>query len=125
MKYVITESRLSKTITNYLDEIFDTENVHVTYPYEYDEETGEEGDDETRMKFYIGDYEDDNQCFYWYSEDYFDEGTKIKERAPIVVLNEKYLNILNGYFDKEWIQPFKEWFTYNFNEPVKTVHSIK
>lgn len=125
MKYVITESRLSETITNYLDEIFDTENVHVTYPYEYDEETGEEGDDETRMKFYIGDYEDDNQCFYWYSEDYFDEGTKIKEMAPIVVLNEKYLNILNGYFDKEWIQPFKEWFTYNFNEPVKNVHSIK
>lgn len=121
MKYVITESRLSKTITNYLYEIFDIENVHVTYPYEYDEETGEEGDDETRMEFYIGDYEDDNQCFYWYSKDYFDEGTQVKEKAPIVELNEKYLNILNGYFGKEWIQPFKEWFTYNFNESVKTV----
>lgn len=123
MKYVITESRLSETIINYLDELFEVNNVNVNYPYEYDEETGEEGDDETRMEFYIGDYQGDivDGCFYWYSEEYYDEGTKIKEMAPIVELEQKYRNILNGYFGKEWIEPFKKWFTHNFELSVKTV----
>ena len=46
MKYVITESRLEETITNYFDEIFDIDNIHYVNPLEYDDETGEEWDDD-------------------------------------------------------------------------------
>jgi hypothetical protein len=40
MKYIISESKLEKTITNYLDVLFDVDNIHYTVPYEYDDETG-------------------------------------------------------------------------------------
>jgi hypothetical protein len=63
MKYIISESRLDETITNYLDGLFNVDNIYSTYPYEYDDETGEEGDDETRIEFYIGDYENDDTCY--------------------------------------------------------------
>jgi hypothetical protein len=56
MRYVITESRIEEAITDYLDELFDIENLNWTHPYDYDDETGEEGEDENRVEFYIGDY---------------------------------------------------------------------
>lgn len=62
MKYIITESKLEETITNYFYELFPVDNIHSTNPYEYDE-TGEEGHDETRVEFYIGDYGDEETCF--------------------------------------------------------------
>jgi len=121
MKYVITESRLDETITNYLYQIFDVENIHYTVPYEYDDETGEEGDDDTRMEFYIGDYENDDSCFKYYTCDYFDEGSNPKEICPIVGVDYPYDTKLNGYFGDKWHEPFKKWFTENFDLPVKTV----
>jgi hypothetical protein len=65
MKYIITESKFEKTIMNYFDELFDIENLNWTHPYDIlDDETGEEGEDENRIEFYIGDYnEDDTGCF--------------------------------------------------------------
>ena len=98
MKYVITESRLEETITNYFDEIFDVDNIHYTVPYEYNDDTGEEGDDDTRMEFYIGDYENDDTCFRWYSCDYFTPDSYAKDICPTVSLEYKYENTLNGFF---------------------------
>jgi hypothetical protein len=52
MKYVITESKLEETIMNYFDELFNIQDLNWTHPYEYDDESGEEGDDENRIEFY-------------------------------------------------------------------------
>ncbi len=37
MKYVITESKLDTVVTNYLDELFDLENINHTNPEEWDD----------------------------------------------------------------------------------------
>ena len=66
MRYVITESKLDEAITDYLDEMFDVDNIHYTSPLEYDDETGEEWEDENRIEFYVGDYGDLDTCFEWY-----------------------------------------------------------
>ena len=50
MKYIITESRLDQVVTEYLNEIFPLDNVHYTNPTEYDNETGENYDDDTRVE---------------------------------------------------------------------------
>jgi len=121
MKYIISESKLEKTITNYLDVLFDVDNIHYTVPYEYDDETGEEYDDMNRMEFYIGDYENDDTCFRWYNCEYFDKGSYARYICPTVTVEYKYETILNGYFGDMWKEPFRKWFIQNFEEPVKTV----
>jgi len=66
MKYLIKESQLDQVIINYLDELFQVDDVNFHYPLEYDEETGEEYEDEHRINYFIGDYEDgDNDIFKW------------------------------------------------------------
>jgi hypothetical protein len=122
MKYLITESKLEETITNYLDSIFDVDDINWTHPPEYDEETGEEWDDNNRIVFYIGDYEgEDEGCFYWYDCDYFNPNSPASEKCPMVNLETQYENQLNGYFGDMWHEPFKKWFNYHFNLPVKTI----
>jgi len=121
MKYIITESRLEETITNYLEELFDVDNINYTVPYEYNDDTGEEYDDDTRMEFYIGDYGDDDTCFRYYFCEYFDEGSEARELCPIVNVEFPYDERLNAYFGDKWVGPFKKWFYKNFDLPVKTV----
>ena len=120
-KYGINESKLDEFITNYLYELFDVDNIHYTVPYEYDDETGEEGDDDTRMEFYIGDYENDDTCFRWYDCEYFNSNSYAKDICPTVTVEYKYENILNGYFEDKWREPFRKWFIYVFDIPVKTI----
>ena len=71
MKYIIAESKLDQVIINYLNELFPLDNVHYTNPTEYDDETGENYDDDNRVEFYLGDYEDENTIFRWYDCEYF------------------------------------------------------
>ena len=82
MKYVITESKLEETIMNYFDELFDIQDLHWTHPYEYDDESGEEGDDENRIEFYKGDYSDMDTCFRYYKCGYFNPGSPSQEICP-------------------------------------------
>jgi hypothetical protein len=122
MKYLITESKLESVIINYLDEIFPVENVNQVHPYEYNDETGEEGEDEDRREFYLGDYDDgDNTCFRWYGCNYFYWWDEDKVKCPIVSMEVQYSNLLNGYFGDTWEEPFKIWFTKNFDLPIKSV----
>jgi len=121
MKFIITESRLEETITNYLDGLFNVDNIYSTYPYEYDDETGEEGDDETRIEFYIGDYENDDTCFRYYDCGYFKPGSYASELCPSINVEYQYETILNGYFGDKWQEPFRKWFIKNFDLPLKTV----
>lgn len=122
MKYIITESKLDETITNYLNELFDVDNLNWTNPIVYDDETGEEWDDVNRVIFYIGDYEgEDDGYFYWYECDFFYPFSPGSEKCPMVNLETKYINQLNGYFGDMWKEPFKRWFTDNFGLPVNTI----
>lgn len=121
MKYVITESKLEETITNYLYELFDVNDINSTNPLEYDDDTEEEWEDENRIEFYIGDYGDEDTCFRWYDCNYFDEGSYARTICPTVSLEYEYENVLNGYFGDMWKEPFRKWFIENFELPVKTV----
>ena len=121
MKYIITESKLDKAVTNYLYEMFPVDNIHSTNPIEYDDETGWEGEDENRVLFYIGDYGDENNCFYWYDCGYFDSDGPARNICPTVSVEYEFENILTGLFGNRWYEPFKKWFTENFDLPVKTV----
>jgi hypothetical protein len=122
MKYLITESKLEKTIMNYLDSLFEIDNLNWTHPYDYDDDTGYEGEDENRIEFYIGDYEGDEEgCFRWYACDYFNEGSHAKDICPTITIENEYVNTLNGYFGDAWQEPFKKWIKLHFEIPVKTV----
>jgi len=122
MKYLITESKLEGTIMNYLDELFDIQDLHWTHPYDYNDETGEEGEDENRIEFYIGDYEGtDEGCFRYYFCDYFNQGSPARDICPIISLESQYTETLNSYFGDMWKEPFKKWIKLNFDLSVKTV----
>ena len=58
MKYIISESKLNTFITDYLDKMFDVDDINSTSPTEYNDETGYNYDDFTRVQFYTGDYID-------------------------------------------------------------------
>ena len=115
MKYIITENRLDGFITDYINKMFDVDDINSEHPYEYNDETGEEGDDYTRVQFYIGDYiDEDEECFRWYDCDYFYEGVIEKNKCPMVVVDSDYGKVLNGYFGDAWHEPFKKWFIKHF-----------
>ena len=125
MRYVITESKLESAIITYLDETFPIEDINWFHPYEYDDETGEEGEDENRIGFYIGDYngEYDDTCFRWYDCEYFNKGSHARIICPTVELEHPYDRQLNGYFGDTWKEPFKKWFIKRYDLPVKTIDS--
>ena len=99
MKYIIAESKLEETFMNYFDDLFDIQDLNWTYSYEYD----------------------DDGCFRWYECEYFNEGSIPREICPIVNVEHPHDLKLNGYFGDKWHEPFKKWFTKNFNLPVKTI----
>jgi hypothetical protein len=121
MKYIIVESKLDQVITDYLDELFPLDNVHETSPYEYDEGTGEESEDNTRIEFYLGDYGDEETIFRWYGCEYFYPDSPTQNLCPKVVIEHPYDNKLTAIFNDRWEEPFKKWFTENFDLPIKSV----
>ena len=122
MKYIITESKLEEAIINYLDGLFDIQNLHHVPSYSYDDETGEEWEDGNRIVFYVGDYEgDDDGCFYWYSCEYFGPNSSLSEKCPMVSMEPKYEYQLNGFFGDVWQEPFKKWIDLHFGLPVKSI----
>ena len=122
MKYIITESKFENLVIEYLDELFDVEDINWTYAQEWDEDTNQHQEDENAIVSYIGDYNgDDDGCFRWYECEYFNEGSIPREICPIVNVEHPHDLKLNGYFGDKWHEPFKKWFTKNFNLPVKTI----
>ncbi len=133
MKYIITESKLNETIKNYLNSVFDINNIGWTYGFD---DMGNEVD--YAVEFYIGDYDEDETVFRWYDEGYwynemedlsptqeFDRKLlkKYKNDSPIIEFeNSNISNALNGYFGDTGQQPFKEWFRENFGFKINTIH---
>ena len=133
MKYIITESKLNETIKNYLNSMFDVNNIGWTYGFD---DMGNEVD--YAVEFYNNDYDEDETVFRWYDKEYWDEQIdelspsqeydrkllkKYKNDSPILEFeNSNVSRSLNGYFGDSWKQPFKEWFYDNFGFIVKTFH---
>ena len=121
MKYIITESKLEKVITDYLNELFDVDNINYTNVWDYDDDTAEEWEDENRIEFYLGDYAEDETCFRWYGCGAFIEGSESTTKCPVVQVEYKYEKNLNGYFGDTWHEPFKNWFYKHFDLKIKSV----
>jgi len=122
MRYIITESKLNQTIVEYINKLFPVDEINHINPYTYDDETGEEGDDENRVEFYIGDYDEgDNTIFRWYDCDYFYEHSEQRKKCPIIVVQNQYRRQLDGFFNDLWHEPFKKWVMENFDLPSKSV----
>lgn len=125
MKYVITENKLNNTIIEYIDSLYDINNINWTNPYMYDEDTGEEYEDGNIIDFYIGDYDgpyDSDFCFRYYTEEYFLDGSpEYHDKGPLLEVHDEVAESLDGYFGDFWHEPFKKWFESNFELSVKTV----
>ena len=122
MKYIISESKLEKLMVDYFDEVFPVHKINWTYPYE-EFEDGTEGEDPNRIEFYIGDWGDDNTLFRWYACEYFNRDSFAQSTCPEIAIDPPYGNLLVSLFGDRWENPFKKWFTDNFNLKVKTVSS--
>ena len=118
MKYIISESKLEKTIINYFDEIFPVDEIYSTHPYdEFDD--GTEGEDENRIEFYKGDYGDEDTVFRYYLCDYFATYSEARQNCPMLQVERDYENTLDAYFGDSWREPFKKWFWDNFDMKIK------
>jgi len=126
MKYIITESRLKNTIIEYLNELYDVDDINSTNPYEYDSETEEEYEDPNVLEYYRGDYDgphDSDFVFRWIDPEYFAGGDYVglQKKCPILEVHDTEGETLDAYFGNNWHAPFKEWFQVNFRLPVKTI----
>jgi hypothetical protein len=118
MKYIITESKLNQTVKNYLNNTLDVENINWTHL------TDKWGNDEHAIEFYLGDYMDnDETLFRLYGEEYWNENSDYrKPLSPMLYIeSQELLNSLEGYFNDNWKEGFKEWFVETFKLPVNTV----
>lgn len=132
MKYILKESQLNEdankelgaAIKKQLYVIFDVDTINWGYPYDYNDETGEEYEDTTRIEFYLGDYGEDI-IFFWYDKGYWGENPDnyigYTSKSPLVEIEEPFHSRLNNLFGNLWYKPFKEWFEENFHVPVKSV----
>jgi len=127
MRIIITESKLNQAVIDHLRDTYDIQNIH----WEYGEDDwGNEVD--YAMKFYQGDYDEDDVLFRWYGEDYWksedaeswseERRQEMIDKSPILSFEDtNNLNILNGYFGNRWKQPFIDWFWDKFKVKVKTI----
>lgn len=121
MKYLIKESRLEEFIVDYLNKMFPIEEMSWNHPVEYFQDRDEEDEDLNRVVFYLGPSMDDESVFRWYGCDYFNPDSHAQNICPTVDLENEFSEVLNGYFGNRWVEPFKKWFTLNFELPVETV----
>lgn len=125
MKYIITESSLDKVIKKYLNDVFDSEDLNIINPYDFDDETGEEMEDENHIIFYIGDdYDADDSVFEWYDCEYFyeDSPQRQNQTCPVVMVNHPYDDDLSDTFGEDsWQEAFKQWMMEKYDLPVTTV----
>jgi hypothetical protein len=120
MKFIITESRMNKIITDYFDEIFNLAEINWTHPL-VEDEFSEEYEDTLRTLFYYGSEFDDDVVFRYYDKGYFREGSRGDMESPILFIEGEPGFNLNGYFGDNWHEPFKLWFRENFGLNIKTI----
>lgn len=123
MKYIIKESRLDKSIYNYLTELFGD----IYFINSINSIT--ELEDEELLQFINSDFEDSGDFIFEYiKRGYYErigDPDRLKDefldKAPIVLFNPYFLDKLNSIFDVRWKPVFIQWMKDNFNLPVKTI----
>ena len=128
MRIIITESKINTIISKYLDKMFND----INYSYGYDDD-GNEVD--YAIEFYVGDYDDDDTIFRWYSEDYWDieddshnlNSQKKKDESPILDVydnNELIIGLIDTFGSDLWKEPLIKWFEEKFDLPIKTLELV-
>ena len=121
MKYIITESKLNEYILSVIEEMFPVDDINYTEAYDDDGNP-----DDTAYVFYLGDYENDEVIFRWYSKDYWNgTGESVDSRirqSPLLVF-EDYNTFyeINSMFQNLWKPVFIKWFYESFSLPIKTI----
>lgn len=128
MKIIITESKINTIISKYLDKMFND----IYYSYGYDDD-GNEVD--YAIEFYVGNIDDDDTIFRWYSEDYWDieddsptlYWQKKKDESPILDVygnNELIIGLIDTFGSDLWKEPLIKWFEEKFDLPIKTLELV-
>jgi hypothetical protein len=128
MRIIITESKINTIISKYIDKMFND----INYSYGYDDD-GNEVD--YAIEFYVGDYDDDDTIFRWYSEDYWDieddthnlNSQKKKDESPILDVydnNELIIGLIDTFGSDLWKEPLIKWFEEKFDLSVKTLELV-
>jgi hypothetical protein len=122
MKYIITESKLNEYILSVIEEMFPVDDINYTEAYDDDGNP-----DDTAYVFYLGDYENDEVIFRWYSKDYWDgpdESTvdyRIRQSPLLVFESNNTFYEINSMFQNLWKPVFIKWFYESFSLPIKTI----
>jgi len=122
MKYIITESKLNEYILSIIEEMFPVDDINYTEAYDDDGNP-----DDTAYVFYLGDYENDEVIFRWYSKDYWDgpdESTvdyRIRQSPLLVFEDYNTFYEINSMFQNLWKPVFIKWFYESFSLPIKTI----
>jgi hypothetical protein len=122
MKYIITESKLNEYILSIIEEMFPVDDINYTEAYDDDGNP-----DDTAYVFYLGDYENDEVIFRWYSKDYWngpDENTvdyRIRQSPLLVFEDYNTFYEINSMFPNLWKPVFIKWFYESFSLPIKTI----
>ena len=121
MKVIISENRLNDFILKYIEEKYPADEIN------YEEGYDDYGNpDDSSYTFYVGDYDDGETLFRWYSKDYWEGGSddaKLRaEESPILSFEDwDSFQQLSTMFNEYWKPVFKQWFYDNFGLKVKTI----
>jgi hypothetical protein len=134
MDYIIPQSKLSKSIYNYISELFASEDGDTTiHKLESIDEDGNplvDSYDFINNDYYDGDKQD--YLFTWTGPGYYKSITpryitqiemeQLSKKCPNVeILDKDTLNSLNGLFGDLWKPVFIKWVEDKTNLPVKTL----
>ena len=121
MKVIITENRLNDFILKYIEEKYPVDEINHTEGYD---DLG--NPDDSSYTFYVGDYDEAETLFRWYSKDYW-EGDSVAarlraEESPILSFDDwDNYHHLDSMFNEHWKPVFKQWFYDNFGLEIKTI----
>jgi hypothetical protein len=136
MKYLITESKLSSAIYNFIDETFASEDGNPEiFKLDAIDFVGAPMIDS--FDFVNSDYYSDegsDYLFTWTGEEYYKtlyaqgditkfEYERLASEAPsVVILDEKTKEQLNNFFGELWKPVFKQWFKDKTGMDYKTLY---
>lgn len=126
MNIQINESKLFRTIYQYIDGSYDVDKIDFFNPETYDEDEGTDIENPNIIEFfnkeYDGDYDENGLLFVYIVKEYYKDepsSQSFRNQTPILIVNN--LKEFPELFDEYWKEPLKKWFEDNFNLPVKTI----
>jgi hypothetical protein len=126
MNIQINESKLYRTIYQYIDGSYDVDKIDFFNPETYDEDEGTDIENPNIIEFfnkeYDGDYDENGLLFVYIVKEYYKDepsSQSFRNQTPILIVNN--LKEFPELFDEYWKEPLKKWFEDNFNLPVKTI----